>query len=381
MSTPNPQDAHDPNSLLYYAPRRLRDRTNALRALQLRREESGQSIPTAAIEQRSGYDATLSENPFPEALQPASEPEPIEPLDLIQQRARRNEVFAIAARFVAVTGIAGVIALFYVMTFAGSRDQAPSSGDSGTSLATMPQSKKLAMDKSFQKMTVPTLAVEDAEGNINELLPLGVKVTNHMPSATVNLSGLIADTKLTTGTPSGTGEWRVAVNDLATTAVIPPHDYVGQMNIVVELHDGNGQAVLRNAVRLNWKQITPRPATATRLQTPAANVSPAIQAAEPETARQIDPEELAALIKRGEELASNGDTPAARLLLQRAAEAHNARAAFELAVTYDPIVIRQLGNNSARPDLSLARAWYQKARDWGSPDAPKQLEALASTDR
>jgi hypothetical protein len=29
-------------------------------------------------------------------------------------------------------------------------------------------------------------------------------------------------------------------------------------------------------------------------------------------------------------------------------EAHNARAAFELAATYDPIVIRQLGNNSAR---------------------------------
>ena len=65
----------------------------------------------------------------------------------------------------------------------------------------------------------------------------------------------------------------------------------------------------------------------------------------------------------------------------RGAEAHNARAAFELAATYDPIVIRQLGNNSARPDLALARAWYQRARDWGSPDAPKQLEALASADR
>ena len=69
------------------------------------------------------------------------------------------------------------------------------------------------------------------------------------------------------------------------------------------------------------------------------------------------------------------------LLLQRAAEAHNARAAFELAATYDPIVIKQLGNNTARPDLALARAWYQRARDWGSPDAAKQLEALASAER
>jgi hypothetical protein len=62
-------------------------------------------------------------------------------------------------------------------------------------------------------------------------------------------------------------------------------------------------------------------------------------------------------------------------------EAHNARAAFELAATYDPIVIRQLGNNSARPDLALARAWYQRAREWGSPDGAKQLDALASAER
>jgi hypothetical protein len=44
-------------------------------------------------------------------------------------------------------------------------------------------------------------------------------------------------------------------------------------------------------------------------------------------------------------------------------------------------VIKQLGNNSARPDLALARAWYQRAREWGSPDAAKQLEALASAER
>ena len=95
----------------------------------------------------------------------------------------------------------------------------------------------------------------------------------------------------------------------------------------------------------------------------------------------MDPQEIAALLKRGEELASNGDMPAARLLLQRAAEAHDARAAFELAATYDPLVIKQLGKISVRSDLALAKAWYQRARDWGSPDAPKQLEALASTDR
>lgn len=301
MSTSNPQDAHDPNSLLYYAPRRVRDRAATLRAIQPRPKESGQSGAPAALEQHPEDDAALAESLFPEALQPASEPQPIEPLAVMRQRARRNEAFAVAARFAAIAGIVAGLALLYVMSFAGSRDRALSTEAGATSLSAMPQSKKLATDQPFQKITAPTLSVEDAEGNINRPLPLGVKVTGHMPGATVNLSGLPADTKLTTGAAAA--------------------------------------------------------------------------------ARQIDPKEIAALIKRGEALASNGDMSAARLLLQRAAEAHNARAAFELAATYDPIVIEQLGNNSARPDLALARAWYQRAREWGSPDAPKQLEALASADR
>jgi hypothetical protein len=163
--------------------------------------------------------------------------------------------------------------------------------------------------------------------------------------------------------------------------VIPPRDYVGQMNIVAELRDGNGQAVVRSPVRLIWRQPIPDPGDAVRLQTPPANASSAVSATAPGASRQMDPKEIAALIKRGEEFASSGDLPAARLLLQRVAEAHNARAAFELAATYDPLVIKRFGSNSATPDLALARAWYQRARDWGSPDAAKQLEALASAER
>ncbi len=381
MSTLNPRDAHDPNSLLYYAPRRLRDRANALQATQSWPEARGQSGPAASLEQRPEYDAPLSGNPFPETLRPASEPEPIERVSLAHRRARRNEVVALVARFVAVVGFAGGVALLYVMNFTGSRDQALSTVDGGTSLSVIPQSKKAAMDQSVQKMTAPAFAVEDGEGNINEPLSLGVKVTGHMPGATVILSGLPGDTKLTTGVASGAGEWRVAVNDLPVTVVIPPHDYVGQMNIVAELPGSSGQAVLRSAVRLSWRPTTPRPGTAMKLQIPAANASPATRAVASETARQIDPKEIAALIKRGEEFAASGDLPAARLLLQRAAEAHNARAAFELAATYDPIVIQQYGNISARPDLALAKAWYERARDWGSPEAPKQLEALANANR
>jgi hypothetical protein len=94
--------------------------------------------------------------------------------------------------------------------------------------------------------------------------------------------------------------------------------------------------------------------------------------------RQMPAEEVAGLVRRGEELARSGDLAAARLLLQRAAEAHNARAAFVLAATYDPIIIARIAVNSPLADVKMARAWYQRALEWGSADAPKQLEALAS---
>ena len=381
MSSSDPQDAHDPNSLLFYGPRRLRSRAHSLWPRSARQEKFGQTEPTTSPEQRAKEEFSPLEKPFQKVVRLSRDPEPMERKAFVRQRARRNGAFVVAICSAAVAGIVGGAALLYVMNFNGPRDQPLSAKSSGTSLSATPQEKKAAMDQLIQRMTTPVLAVEDRDGNINEPLPLGVKVTGHTQGETVNLSGLPADTKLTTGVSSAAGEWRVAIHDLPVTVVIPPHDYVGPMNIVAELPGDNSQPVLRRAVRLTWRQETPHSVTTERIQAPAASASPATRAATPETARQIDPKEISGLIKRGEELASNGDVPAAQLLLQRAAEAHNARAAFELAATYDPIVIKQFGNNTARPDLALARAWYQRARDWGSPDAAKQLEALASAER
>ena len=381
MSTSSQQDTHDPNSLLYYAPRRLRDRANALRALRPLPGDRAPSAPAAAPKQPSTTESALPENPFPESLRQPPKPEPIEALGLTRRRARRKEGFLVAARFAGVAAVAAGIAFFYVTYFAGSRDRALPTVAGATSASATPDAKKVAMDKLIKKMSAPILAVEDGEANINEPLALGVKVSGHAPPETINLRGLPADTKLTTGTPSGAGEWRVAVNDLPVTAVIPPRDYAGPMNIVAELFGGDGQSVVRRVVRLAWRQTTSGSGSAASLQGPAATGSPATGAAAPLPARQIDPSEVASLMKRGEELASNGDIPAARLLLQRAAEARNARAAFALAATYDPAMIKQFGRNSATPDLALARTWYQRASDWGSSEAPKQLEALASVDR
>ena len=84
------------------------------------------------------------------------------------------------------------------------------------------------------------------------------------------------------------------------------------------------------------------------------------------------------MMRRAEELISDGDLSAARVLLQRVAETHNARAAFQLAETYDPLATKKYGGAGSSANPTLAQQWYQRAKDWGSPDASKQLDALAS---
>ena len=88
------------------------------------------------------------------------------------------------------------------------------------------------------------------------------------------------------------------------------------------------------------------------------------------------PAEVERLVKRGEAYLAQGDIAAARLVLGRAAESRDARAAFSLAATYDPAVLRKLHVVGIRPDVAQARAWYQKAAEYGSADATQRLAAL-----
>jgi hypothetical protein len=119
---------------------------------------------------------------------------------------------------------------------------------------------------------------------------------------------------------------------------------------------------------------------------------------------KLNDEEIEALVARGRKLIVAGDIPSARLVLQQAADAGNATAALELGATYDPIELRKLdaldaifapptipvgtfGNierkadgkieRKALPDSAMARTWYQRAKDLGSPEAADRLERLS----
>jgi hypothetical protein len=107
-----------------------------------------------------------------------------------------------------------------------------------------------------------------------------------------------------------------------------------------------------------------------------SGAAPAEPAAALPPARRLDADERATLLNRARGLLAAGDIPPARLLLERAADAQDAGAALLLARTYDPDV---LGTQDARnivPDPAMARVWYLRAAQLGSPDAQRRLSQL-----
>jgi hypothetical protein len=91
---------------------------------------------------------------------------------------------------------------------------------------------------------------------------------------------------------------------------------------------------------------------------------------------QFDQEKVTLFLNRGKNLIASGDLAAARIVLRRAVDANNAEAALALAATYDPFVLRELKVYGFTPDAAMARVWYEKATDLGSPTAARRLEML-----
>jgi len=130
------------------------------------------------------------------------------------------------------------------------------------------------------------------------------------------------------------------------------------MDLTVELRLADNTVADRKGLQLEWSGKS------------------ALAAAQAQT-RRIDAAEIALLMKNGAEFMANGNIGAARLMFQPAAEAGDPVAAFALAETYDPLVLRKLGaKGGITSDVALAQSWYEKAKDLGSTVAPERLVRL-----
>ena len=119
----------------------------------------------------------------------------------------------------------------------------------------------------------------------------------------------------------------------------------------------------------------------TQSQAPVQVEAPAPVAAQPapsEPARTLDADTLAGLMTRARSLIGVGDIAAARLLLERAANAKDATAALLLAQTYDPAVLGTSDARSVTADAAAARDWYQRAATLGSAEARQRLARLSN---
>ena len=83
----------------------------------------------------------------------------------------------------------------------------------------------------------------------------------------------------------------------------------------------------------------------------------------------LDEAAQSAYLAKARELLGLGQIAAARLVLQRAADAGNAEAALNLGDTYDPLRLFEMGTRGIVGDLEKAEFWYEKADELGSAEA------------
>jgi hypothetical protein len=186
-----------------------------------------------------------------------------------------------------------------------------------------------------------------------------VSATDAPADVDVVISGLATGAVLSLGKPAGPNRWRLSAKDLNSVMILPPRGFVGVMDLILELRLTNDSTVDRKGLLLEWSHNS---ALATAVFPP----------------RQIDATEIELMVKSGLEFLGNGNIAGARMMFQPAAEAGDAVAAFALAETYDPSVLKKLGaKGGITPDVTLANTWYERARALGSTLARERMEQLA----
>ena len=96
-------------------------------------------------------------------------------------------------------------------------------------------------------------------------------------------------------------------------------------------------------------------------------------------APSVQEQAVAALyVTRGDQMLAIKDISAARRFYEYAANAGSARGAMQLAKTFDPGFLDELGVVGLRPDPAMATAWYRKAMELGDHDAEASLRRLSA---
>jgi cell division protein FtsB len=167
----------------------------------------------------------------------------------------------------------------------------------------------------------------------------------------------------------------VRADAVADNTSVPQPELPGNENDESALHNSNDPGPTSHAMAA---AVPSANTLAAVQQSDTPNGAEPVPAAPGDAIHHLDPNEIASSLRRGDALIASGDLAAARLVLRRAADAGDARAAMTLAETYDPAILEKLGVHGVVPDLAMARGWYEKAKKLGATEATQRLELLAS---
>jgi TPR repeat protein len=177
------------------------------------------------------------------------------------------------------------------------------------------------------------------------------------------ISGLAPGSVLSAGKPMAQNAWLLSAVEFNDASITPPRGFVGVMSLVVEFRLANNALIDRKNLQLEWSRngalVTPKSALFGG-----------------------DADDIASMIRKGADFMARRDIAVARLIFQRAAQSGDAAAAFALAETYDPLVLRKFGSREKGfSDIALAQSWYERARDMGSTLAPERIVSLTQASK
>jgi hypothetical protein len=136
------------------------------------------------------------------------------------------------------------------------------------------------------------------------------------------------------------------------------------------------------AVASRYEALVEPPAATSppsKIAVPEAVASePAVQAPPPPA---IPADEQQQMMLRADTMLHEGDIAGARTILARLDRVGNGQASFDLAQTYDPVMLNRWNVLGIAPDADKAMQFYKRARDEGIAEAQEHLTASASAQR
>jgi hypothetical protein len=191
-------------------------------------------------------------------------------------------------------------------------------------------------------------------------LPSPAELASAGPSAFILIRNMPVGVRFSAGMSSGR-LWVLPLQNASHLRLSSERGTAGSFSLEFSLIGSNNRALAKQTVALDLK--------------PAEAALPGTGAA---TAPKLPPEEVAALLARGEDLLRQGGIAAARIIFENLAQRGYAPAAFALGRSYDPTFVPDSRISAPAADLDKALKWYQRAEELGSTEAREQIAKLSS---